>query len=148
MNATESQTRFLATLIRERVNPYAGISLDGLNKRDASNMISELLSAPRVDAPAPAEEGFYMRDGVVFRVQKSKSTGNPYAKKLITGEFGKAHWEYAPGVARAFTAEDKLTLDAARDMGHAYGVCMVCARTLTDPKSVDAGIGPVCAGKL
>ena len=146
MNATESQTRFLATLIRERVNPYAGISLDGLDKRNASNMISELLNAPRVDAPA--EEGFYTRDGIVYRVQKSKSTGNPYAKKLVTGEFGKAHWDYAPGVARSFKPEDRLTLDAAREMGHAYGVCMICARTLTDPKSVDAGIGPVCAGKL
>lgn len=27
------------------------------------------------------------------------------------------------------------------------GCCMVCGRTLTDPKSVKAGIGPVCAGK-
>lgn len=31
--------------------------------------------------------------------------------------------------------------------GHELGSCGVCGRTLTDPESIAAGIGPVCAGK-
>jgi uncharacterized protein DUF6011 len=27
-------------------------------------------------------------------------------------------------------------------------VCVICARRLTDPKSVEAGIGPVCATRV
>lgn len=31
--------------------------------------------------------------------------------------------------------------------GHEIGACGVCGRTLTNPESIAAGIGPVCAGK-
>ena len=31
--------------------------------------------------------------------------------------------------------------------GHMTGVCVCCSRTLTDPASIGAGIGPVCAKK-
>lgn len=34
---------------------------------------------------------------------------------------------------------------AASDYGHQIGKCGICSRTLTDPKSIERGIGPVCA---
>lgn len=40
-----------------------------------------------------------------------------------------------------------LTLIAAQ-MGGETGVCALCGRELTDPESVERGIGPVCYGKL
>lgn len=36
----------------------------------------------------------------------------------------------------------------SRQFGKRTGVCGVCSKTLTDPKSVKAGIGPVCAGRI
>lgn len=42
----------------------------------------------------------------------------------------------------------KLTVERAREYGRLYGRCMLCGRKLTDPSSIEAGIGPVCASKL
>lgn len=42
--------------------------------------------------------------------------------------------------------EDPLA--AAQDYGRETGTCSVCGRTLTDPLSIQAGIGPVCAGRM
>lgn len=39
-------------------------------------------------------------------------------------------------------------MDALVAYGKHTGVCGKCGRTLTDPESIDAGIGPVCAGKV
>ncbi len=38
-------------------------------------------------------------------------------------------------------------LEAAVRYGRLTGACACCGRTLTDPKSVERGIGPICAGK-
>lgn len=37
---------------------------------------------------------------------------------------------------------------AAVEYGHRTGSCCICGRTLTDPASIAAGIGPICAGKF
>lgn len=39
-------------------------------------------------------------------------------------------------------------LEASKAYGQKIGVCGVCHRTLTNPDSIAAGIGPVCAGKF
>lgn len=39
-------------------------------------------------------------------------------------------------------------LEASKAFGRAIGKCGKCHRTLTDPNSRAAGIGPVCAGRL
>lgn len=39
-------------------------------------------------------------------------------------------------------------LKAAIEHGRATGRCCVCSRRLTNPASVDAGIGPICSGRL
>lgn len=36
--------------------------------------------------------------------------------------------------------------EAARAYGKATGICCCCGRELTDPNSIAAGIGPICAG--
>lgn len=85
----------------------------------------------------------------VYRVRKSK-TGNLYAEALVVaaqpGHKGK--FLYAPGAIKALTADMKMTLEQAKEFGHAYGSCCVCGALLSDPKSVEAGIGPVCAKKF
>jgi hypothetical protein len=39
-------------------------------------------------------------------------------------------------------------LEASKAYGREIGVCGVCNRTLTNPDSVAAGIGPICAARL
>jgi len=122
----------------------------------ASYCIDALKALPRPQAqqsatPAePAEIGFYLLDGEVYKVRAGKE--NPdrtYAMKLILPVGGgKGRFAYAPGAIRTLRAENRLTLDEACALGHATGVCMICGATLTDPASVTRGIGPVCASRL
>lgn len=49
------------------------------------------------------------------------------------------------GALDAFAA-DPMT--ALVEFGKTTGICGCCGRKLTDPKSVAAGIGPVCSGKV
>jgi hypothetical protein len=44
-------------------------------------------------------------------------------------------------------ANDNL-LQLAKIYGHETGTCSICARTLSDPLSIQMGIGPVCAKRL
>ncbi len=46
------------------------------------------------------------------------------------------------------TSGQELTLELAKEYGKLYGQCMICGRTLTNEDSIEAGIGPICAGKL
>jgi hypothetical protein len=41
-----------------------------------------------------------------------------------------------------------MTLDQAKAFGALYGACCNCGKTLTDERSIEAGIGPVCARKF
>lgn len=89
------------------------------------------------------EEGFYLNNVGVFRVLTSKTTSRRYAKQLVGGA-----WVYASGAIYRLKPETKLTLEAAKEYGRKTGTCIVCSAELTDPKSVEAGIGPVCAKKF
>lgn len=150
MNASEKQIAFLTTLMDERVHEFE-LDPATLAKQEASALISQLLSMPRVSQAAQkaAEEGFYIMDGSVYRVVRSKSSGKPYGKVLkISESTSKGSWEYAPGVIGKLAEARVLTVEIAKRMGAQYGICMVCGATLTDPESVDRGIGPICANKI
>jgi hypothetical protein len=145
---------FLWTLVSER-QPLAWMDADGewaadLDSKSASNAISALLNQPRKPQPALAHddgnavgEGYYFLLDEVYKVVKAKSSGNLYAKK-----FGRAGYEYAPGAMRVLAGAARLTLEQAAELGRATGICVVCGRLLTNPESVQAGIGPICAGRL
>lgn len=127
----------------------------GLTAREASGMIDWLFQVPRkaqeptqhVDGAA-VTEGYYLQEDTVYKVVKAKSTGNLYAKALHTSDYGRASWDYAPGAMRHLRGAARLTLEQAAEMGTRCGVCVVCGATLTDPESVERGIGPVCAARL
>lgn len=98
---------------------------------------------------APAEEGMYKKDGVIYKVQVAHhGSGKPYAKLLRQDPSGKWMFIYAPGMVRELGPEHKLTLEQAKEFGALYGTCCVCGRVLTNEESIAVGIGPVCAGKL
>ena len=107
----------------------------------------------KAQAPAPVapvtEPGMYRQDGVVYRVRVSKGSGNLYAMRYVPeGADEKARFEYVRGMVYRLSATDRLSLDEAKALGHEYGQCCVCGAELKDPKSVEAGIGPVCAKRV
>ena len=110
---------------------------------DLAEYYSSLAANLRETSPSAEAPGVYWTDGTLYKVQISKSSGRPYAKREAPG----SSWEYAPGVIYSLKACDLLTLDQAKAYGRATGVCVCCGRDLSDPVSVEAGIGPVCEAR-
>ena len=133
--------------------------------------------APRANVAMP-EDGWYRfegRDGTPYVVVKHNREGTrQYAQRLhleggipadytphpdedvSEGDFPpvRGTWVYESGLitrlALALASGDaaRLTVDEARSFGQLYGVCCVCGRRLTHPRSIEDGIGPVCSGRL
>lgn len=99
-------------------------------------------SAParrRVEAP-----GMFRRsDGSIFKVQAARGSGNLYAKLLLDG----GGFAYAAGAINSLGEDDRLSLDDAKAFGRETGICCCCGAELTNPDSIAAGIGPICAAK-
>lgn len=101
--------------------------------------------------PTFVPEGYYAKDGDVYKVRTSQK-GNLYATVLTSVETAtgavKGKWEYAAGTIGSLTADDAITVEQAAEYGHLHGFCAICGQTLTDPESVERGIGPVCAKNI
>lgn len=150
---TDRQRSFIESLAANRILTEADHDLISITKTsaEASFAISRLTQRP-VKTTVHADglivgEGHYLQVDTVYVVVKSQSN-RLYAKRLVSTTTGRASWEYAPNALRHLRNADRLTLEDAKAMGTRLGVCVVCGRTLTDPDSVERGIGPVCAGKL
>jgi hypothetical protein len=176
-DASEPQARYAADLLRTRVAPdervtgtvktaaevLALFEASGRMNRDmARNIIDSYKDRPRPQraepapvaraerkpAPVELEAGMYRVGDVVYKVQKSRQSGRMYAKRLVVHGSGDASFEYDSGAVRKITPDDRMSLEDAKEFGHVYGVCCNCGATLTDEKSIAAGIGPVCATKV
>jgi SWI/SNF-related matrix-associated actin-dependent regulator 1 of chromatin subfamily A len=94
-----------------------------------------------------------------LRVKASPTHGNLNPGSLYVernGEYqGKITADgifHPTGYAARETAEELLAIDEdpvgqARKHGRLTGQCSICSRLLTDPVSVERGIGPICAGR-
>lgn len=111
-----------------------------------SERIEEYKACPKRPETSVAE-GYYTTDGLYYKVVLNKAKTGSYAKQLILVE-GKAKWEYAKGAVNSLRGLTPLSVEEAAAWGHLHGQCIICCRPLTDPESVMAGIGPVCAKKL
>ena len=111
---------------------------------DAARRMHAKVTARKAKATAPTPAlGYYQVDDTYYVVAESKA-GNAYAK-----EWNGYGWDYVGRAPFASLAGvDPLTAEQAAEFGHAFGRCIVCGRTLTDPASVAAGIGPICAQGL
>ncbi len=77
-----------------------------------------------------------------------EAKGGDYLGKVVGGQFVAAFGTPAPRVAEIKAALAVIATDpaaAAVRYGKATGICSCCGRALTDPASVEAGIGPICA---
>lgn len=122
------------------------------NQENAIRAMYAKVNAKKADAVVVAEPvsevGMYRKDGVVYRVKKARGSGNLYAMRYCPDVIGGDRFVYVAGAVRRLSATDRLTLEEAKAIGHQYGQCCVCGADLSDPKSVEAGIGPVCAKKV
>lgn len=147
--ATPRQISYLTSLASERDYDLSRFDLSTLTVREASETIERLLARPRVTGVtlvAELEIGMYrVANGDIYRVQRSRESGRLYAKKL---DWANNSFIYEAGALRVLTANDRMTLDEAKAWGVETGICCVCSAFLTDPKSVEAGIGPVCARRV
>lgn len=165
--ATPKQIAFLKKLAAERpmwrdVENMHDDVIERLDKKSISAMIDVALSVPKETLHKPkregdtvAEEGMY-RDpstGEIYKVQRAvHGSGRNYAKRLaeFVGGDGQKVWSFviAKGMVFKLKPEWKMTLAEAKEWGALYGTCCVCGRLLTNEESIEAGIGPVCAGKF
>jgi hypothetical protein len=153
--ATEKQQAFIVKLTTEKdwtsstvaARIQQLLSGETITRQQASSLIDELIKMKNNGAANPkqadVEDGFYVLDGVIWKVQKSLSSNRKYAKKLVDGEF-----RFTPGAVAKLAKAEKLTLEKAKEFGKLYGMCVICGRTLTDETSIAAGIGPICAEKF
>lgn len=158
--ATEKQIGYINSL-KERVEHTVEVqtalatarelwSLQAFDKQAASIVIETLKSAPtfEVRKVEDAPEGMHKFGGVIFKVQRSPESGRLYAKALVEDGQGGWRFDYTPGAIKNLSAETLLSLEEAKAFGALYGTCCVCGRMLTNENSIEAGIGPVCAGRF
>lgn len=170
--ATTAQTRFYETLRAERqFDLRSHPTPDPMTKEFARMAITWMKTLPfREERPATSNgiqtaialpgEGFYSiqmeawssKDSTgirVFKVIPNVTTGMLYGMELIGGK-----WIYVRSARKLIGAQiaagkgHVLTLEEAKEYGKITGVCCRCGKVLTDPKSVEAGIGPICAGRF
>jgi hypothetical protein len=166
---SEKQLDFAVSLAERKGLALTRADFAKLSRRELSARIDDMKALADKPKPAPVpmrdavtEAGMYRTpNGEIFKVQKAvHGSGQLYAKRLakldqpytkivrgktveVTHEF-----EYAQGAIRKLTSGMRMTKAEAVEYGTLYGVCCVCAATLTDEKSIEAGIGPVCAGRV
>lgn len=147
--ATEGQQRFMRNLAAER-----GIDLDARTVlfRDVDATLARLKSAPKAGPAAPVklEDGIYLLDGSIYKVQHAvHGSSQQYAKLLVVPEIKgqAAGWAYTPGAVTKLTPAHKMTIEQAKEFGALYGVCVRCGRVLTDEDSIERMMGKTCASK-
>ena len=176
--ATQKQMDLLNRLATERETPVAGkdareawmiartedlMGQKGTNfsQHSASALIDYLMACPK-SALADDLEGMHKIGDTIYKVQRAvHGSGELYAKELILVERDNVEiedgvwksitnhrFEYAPGATRHLSPSTKMTLEQAKEFGALYGTCCVCGRTLTNEKSIEDGIGPVCGAKF
>lgn len=101
--------------------------------------------------------GVYNYEGMMYAVKESRT--NPgkhyaYSIRLVNNKFKH---EYAKGIIFKLTEEMRVSAKTVVALnvstihehnGRRVGSCCVCGRMLTKKSSIDAGIGPVCGGRV
>jgi len=125
-------------------------TLTGGRPGTASKLITYLFRLPRADGQDTTprrftpEAGFYRRGDDVVEVRISKA-GNWWAQLAVKVPGRKSlKWEYV-GHRIDLSTADRLS---AAEAGKFYGFCMLCGALLTDPDSIERGIGPICMQKV
>jgi hypothetical protein len=107
-----------------------------------SNDNGNVLAYPMKDKVADnVTPGYYWKDDNVIEAYHTKN-GFLVARTIVDNKKG----EYL-GKAGLKGLGEKLTLEEIKELGRVTGRCMICSKELTDPVSIEMGIGPVCLAK-
>lgn len=114
--------------------------------------VTDRLAQARVALPNLPKASYALRgsDGVVkfYQVDKPKQ-GKWKGYTFLKVQAGDDLWPIK-NMGEQIRILEKISEDpeaAAALYGHELGKCGICHRTLTNPESIERGIGPVCAGK-
>ncbi|MFF5668844.1 DUF6011 domain-containing protein [Streptomyces hygroscopicus] len=162
---TQKQREFIESLIGElgdaegsaavvRDSAVTLLNERALNRRTASRLIDALRQARKehrrkqheAATSGLEEEGMYLCESRIYRVKRSEA-GRLYALELVT-ENGKSRFEYDRSAVFKLRPEHRMSVEQAAEHSRLIGACCVCGATLTDPKSIARGIGPVCARRV
>jgi Family of unknown function (DUF6011) len=146
--ASDKQISWITSMLdtKEMTDDVRSWAIDRMYS-DPSGVIDSLRYLPRKDAPKKRvfTPGIYYVNGVIYKVQISQNTGGAYAKRLDPQEgwlYDVTYLSHIPEGAKPPTFEEMFAY------GFTYDVCGNCGKLLTDPESVHAKIGPVCAKRL
>lgn len=166
LTATPAQTRFAGDLLVKRVitpeiHEQAICAFASHSRREMSLLIDRLKALPfavalpvapaAADRPAVTVGMYRLADDRIVKIQPSRESGNLYGKVLAQRSDRGGAWGfvYEAGLYHRVVREgERLTLAEAVAFGRFTGTCCVCGIELTDPKSVEAGVGPICAKRL
>lgn len=111
----------------------------------------------------PAETGVYRKDGRLYVVREFTPQGEDrkvrYARELVDltpgqgdrvtedGQAARIQEVKAPRMQWALTDADLLPMDEFKALSLRFERCLACGAHLEVKESVEAGIGPVCAGR-
>lgn len=148
--ASDRQKSWIADLLAQRdlEIPAHLAGYEG-DSQVASLLIDKLLAAPKRNAPKRPEPGLYVLDGDVIKVQLNGAGTRVYAKRLVpSGTSGRGSWEYEQGLIDRLQGATPANEETMAAWGRRTGTCGVCGALLTNPESIERGIGPICAGRL
>jgi hypothetical protein len=145
-----AQWRVCETMLT-KVQANAKAKAAGTKAVDASRIETLLLTAKGSKLKHPK----FRADGLTFSLAGPASknagavyvkAGEVYAGKIMGGVFSPTR-DAAAGTGETVARIAADPKGAAVAYGRLTGQCSCCGRTLSDPASVDLGIGPICADK-
>ncbi|WP_156150390.1 DUF6011 domain-containing protein [Gordonia sihwensis] len=161
--ATDRQRNYLRSLLERTGDDTTVADTDTLTCAAASALIDELL--PRAKAakvtPPPVDVDPDLTPAGRYRIVYVGAEMTVKVDRPTTGRW--AGWVFvkeidADGEERRLSRADSkgvlavIAATGAKAASSAYGrftgVCGVCGRTLTNPDSIESGIGPICASRL
>lgn len=154
---SDKQIKFIAKLVKEKdtsaieeqvQDARNAVMRQSFSVTEASALIDVLLDQPKVPAQESEEQivgGIYEDGDDLYRVYFGRESGRMLAKKVTIEEDG-ATYTYAGAASRVLSEQAKrLPVEEVGSLGIVAGNCLICGRDLSDPESLDRGIGPICA---
>lgn len=154
--ATEKQITFIKALLEQKevgaetkAMIEAGVAGE-TSRKQASNWIEWLLVQPKIPVEkkvyADPPEGMHTpAEGGIFKVYKTRN-GHVVASELLRDSTGKYGFVYlGKRGLKGLSETTRMPADEAKKFGKTYGICVRCAASLTDERSIFAGYGPICA---
>jgi hypothetical protein len=116
--------------------------LDSIDRRERERVAAAAAVVPAGRYAVPTNAGHL----AFYEVWVARSNGYRGVSLQVSDDFRPLSRSASRGVLAKIA--EIGALECAMAYGKEIGECGRCGRTLTNPDSIDRGIGPVCAGKF